>query len=318
MKLVTMLATAALVVTSFVAQAQQQVDKTLQVSAGTSVYLNNERGDLNVITHDKNEVRIVGTLDEDTEEFIAEIRGNGVRIEVRTPDQNGWYNDNREGSDLTLYLPRVSPLKVEGVSMDVEAEELDGGVDINLVSGDLRISKASKSVSLKTVSGDISAQHLSGEIVLESVSGDIKDTDNTATQAMYQAVSGDIEVSSDTLRKFDLQNVSGDVRMKLGAVKEARVKNVSGDLAIDLALVSNGSLEASSVSGDMEFKFTDDVNATFDIGTNAGGDIRNHLTNDRPKQSRWGTSSELEFTAGNGAGQVRLSTVSGSVEIRRH
>ena len=301
---------------SFNSVAQQPVDKTIDISAGTQIYLNNERGELEVITHDKSQVRLVGTLDENAEELIFELRGNGVRIEVRTPEQNGWSYNDEKGSELTLYMPSTSPLKVEGVSMDVRASDLQAGTDITLVSGDIKLTNAARDVLLKTVSGDIKASQLAGDVTLETVSGDITDIENAATVAKYQAVSGDVDVQSDTLKRFQLQNVSGDVEMRLPAVDSGDVKNVSGDVDITLGLNDTASLDASSVSGDLNFRLLGEVNATFDLKANAGGDIVNGITDAKADESRWGASSSLDFTAGSGAARVKMSTVSGTIEIR--
>ena len=95
------------------------------------------------------------------------------------------------------------------------------------------------------------------------------------------------------------------------------LKNVSGDINLSLKLADSGELKASSVSGDMAFTFGAIPNASFDITTNAGGDIVNRISNDKPTESRWGTSSELNFEVGTGSARVGLTTVSGTVEIRR-
>lgn len=316
MKTASILAGALLASVSLNSMAQESVDRSLDVSAGTQVYINNERGELDVVTHDKDQVRLVGTLDEDAEELVFELRGNGVRIEVRTPDQNGWGYDDKDGSDLTLYMPSTSPLEVEGVSMDVTASNLQAGTDITLVSGDIQLTKAASNVLLKTVSGDITARQLSGDVTLETVSGDIEDLENQADRAKYQAVSGDVQVSSTSLKRFELQNVSGDVEMRLPAIHSGEVKNVSGDVDVTLALMGTATLDASSVSGDLSFRFSDDVDATFDLKANAGGDIINRITAAEAEESRWGSSSSLKFTVGSGAARVKMSTVSGSIEIR--
>lgn len=316
MKTVSLLAGTLLASISLSSLAQESVDRSLDVSAGTQVYINNERGELNVVTHDKDQVRLVGTLDEDAEELVFELRGNGVRIEVRTPEQNGWSYDDKNGSDLTLYMPSTSPLEVEGVSMDVNASDLQAGTDITLVSGDIKLAQAGTQVLLKTVSGDITASQLSGDVTLETVSGDIEDMENQADRAKYQAVSGDVRVNSNSLKRFELQNVSGDVEMHLPAIHSGEIKNVSGDVDVTLGLKGTATLDASSVSGDLSFRFSDDVDATFDLKTNAGGDIVNRITSAQAQESRWGASSSLKFTVGSGAARVKMTTVSGSIEIR--
>lgn len=315
--MIRLIAALGLAACSLVTVAQEQVDKTLDVANGTRVFLNNERGQLTVVSHQQDKVRLVGTLDERAEDFIFEMRGNGVRIEVRTPEQNGWHYDNDDGSKLKLYMPSNSPLKVEGVSMDVEIDNLSGGVAVNLVSGDVAVENASQRIKLQTVSGNIKTKQLAGEVILESVSGDIDDLDNRASEATYQAVSGDVTVRSTTLQTVSLQNVSGDVDMQLGKVNEGRFKNVSGDVDVTLGLSNTASFEANSVSGDLQFSFRNEVDAQFSLKTNAGGDIVNRLTSDKPSESRWGSASSLNFSTVNGGAQVKMSTVSGTIEIGR-
>lgn len=317
MKVLTLLAGLMLAVTSFVSLAQESVDKTLDVSAGTRVYLNNERGNLEVITHDKDQVRLVGTLDEKAEKLVFEVRSNGVRIDVRTPEQKGWGSNNSAGSDLTLYMPERSLLKIDSVSMNINAANLMGGIDVTSVSGDVELMGAEQQILLKTVSGDITTSQLAGDVTIETVSGDIEDLDNKSEEGKYQAVSGDVTVRSSELRVFELQNVSGDVNLELPVIDRVLLKNVSGDVDVLMGLSENARVEASSVSGDLSMRLHSDVNAEFAVSSSAGGDIINGLTDDKAEESRWGASATLDLTIGNGAAQVKVRTVSGTVEIRQ-
>ena len=317
MRILTLLAGLALAMTSFVSLAQESVDKTLDVSAGTRVYLNNERGNLKVITHDKDQVRLVGTLDEKAEELVFEVRSNGVRIDVRTPEQKGWGSNNSAGSDLTLYMPERSLLKIDSVSMNINASNLMGGIDVTSVSGDIKLTGAEQRILLKTVSGDITASQLAGDVTIETVSGDIEDLDNKSPEAKYQAVSGDVTVSSSEIRVFELQNVSGDVNLELPVIDRVLLKNVSGDVDVLMGLSENARVEASSVSGDLSIRLSNEINAEFTANSSAGGEIINRLTDETVEESRWGASASLDFTVGTGAAQVKLRTVSGNVEIKQ-
>ena len=316
MKFLTALLMGAVALSTVNAVAQERVDEKMDVPKGTEVFVDNERGSIEVMASDDNVVHVTCTLDKRTEQFIFELRGSTLHVQVKTPEQNGWFDDD-DGSKLTIYMPKTSHLDVKGVSMDFEAFDLEAGVEANLVSGDVKVENIKGGVEVSTVSGDIDARAIAGLVRLESVSGDINDKDSAAKVAHYQAVSGDIKVRADQLEEFYLQNVSGDVSGELPKLKKANLKNVSGDIHISLNLANNGELKASSVSGDMEFIFASTPDASFDISTNAGGDIVNRLTNDKPTESRWGTSSELTFEVGAGSARVGITTVSGTVEIRR-
>ncbi|PYE31788.1 putative adhesin [Idiomarina fontislapidosi] len=316
MKFLTALFVGAVALATTSAVAQQRVDEKMEVPKGTEVFVDNERGSIEVMASDDNLVHVTGTLDKRTERFIFELRGTTLHVQVKTPEQNGWFDDE-EGSKLTLYMPKTSHLDIKGVSMDVEAFDLQAGVETDLVSGDVKLENIDGGIEVSTVSGDISTRAVAGSVRLESVSGDISDKSSKATVAHYQAVSGDIDVQAEVLEEFYLQNVSGDVSAELPKLKKGNLKNVSGDIHISLNLADNGELKASSVSGDMAFIFASMPNASFDISTNAGGDITNQLSNDKATESRWGTSSELNFEVGSGSARVGLTTVSGTVEIRR-
>ncbi|RUO72808.1 DUF4097 family beta strand repeat-containing protein [Idiomarina seosinensis] len=317
MRILTLLAGLVLTMTSFYSLAQESVDKTLDVTAGTRVYLNNERGNLEVITHKKDQVRLVGTLDEKAEDLVFEVRSNGVRIDVRTPEQKGWGSDNSSGSDLTLYMPESSLLKVDSVSMNINASNLMGGIDVTSVSGDINLAGAEQQILLKTVSGNIATSELAGDVTIETVSGDIEDFDNKSPEGKYQAVSGDVTIRSSKLRVFELQNVSGKVSLELPVVDRVLLKNVSGDVEVLMGLSENARVEASSVSGDLNIRLNDQINASFAVNSSAGGDIINGLTDAVAEQSRWGASASLEFPVGTGAAEVKLRTVSGTVEIKQ-
>ncbi|HAE89827.1 MAG TPA: hypothetical protein DCR58_04575 [Idiomarina baltica] len=316
MKFLTALLMGAVALSTVNAVAQERVDEKMEVPKGTEVFVDNERGSIEIMASDDNVVHVTGTLDKRTEQFIFELRGSTLQVQIKTPEQNGWFDDD-EGSKLTIYMPKSSHLDVKGVSMDVDAFDLQEGIEVNLVSGDVKVENIGGGVEVSTVSGDIDARSIAGTVRLESVSGDISDKGSSARVAHYQAVSGDISVYADMMEEFYLQNVSGDVTAELPSLKKANLKNVSGDINLSLKLADSGELKASSVSGDMAFTFSAIPNASFDITTNAGGDIVNRISNDKPTESRWGTSSELNFEVGTGSARVGLTTVSGTVEIRR-
>jgi len=309
-----------LLMLSSAAVAQEQVDETLTVSAGARVSIDNMRGKIELIVNDKEEIRVVGKLDEKAEDFIFERRGNVVHINVKTPEQRGFSfsSDDSEGSDLKIYLPASMDINVNGVSMDVKAKEFNGGLEIRLVSGDIEVKSIKNGVLLKTVSGDIDAEGLSGSVRFETVSGDIMDVNNSSESATYQSVSGDITSQSDSITELTVQSVSGDIDVKAGVLQKAKMTTVSGDAILTSGLHSSARLEASSVSGDLTFKWLGNINANFNINSNAGGEITNRLTDDKASEAEWGPSSELEFSVGEGSADVSVTTVSGEITLDKN
>ncbi|MDV6315860.1 DUF4097 family beta strand repeat-containing protein [Idiomarina sp. HP20-50] len=318
-KILTVLGLTLLIFSNHIA-AQEKVDETLAVSPEARVFIDNMRGKVELIAHEKEEIRVVGKLDEKTERFIFEERGNGIHINVETPQTSGFnfMSDDSEGSDLKIYLPASMDIQANGVSMDVIANELTGGLEVRLVSGDIKVTKIAKRVLLKTVSGDIKAKGLDGAVRFETVSGDLTDLDNSAKTATYQSVSGDITVHSDTIEELTVQSVSGDIDTHIGSLRKGKMTTVSGDAKLIARLSENARLEASSVSGDLTFKWVGDIHANFDIQSNAGGEINNRLSDDKVSEAEWGPSSTLEFTMGDGSADVSATTVSGEITLDRN
>ncbi|WP_417438554.1 DUF4097 family beta strand repeat-containing protein [Idiomarina sp.] len=308
-----------LLTVSSVSLAQEKVDETLSTSPGAQVLIDNMRGKVELITHDKDEIRVVGTLDEKAERFIFEQRGSRIQIKVETPQERGFnFSSDDKGSDLKIYLPDSMDIKVNGVSMEVVAKGFNGGLEIRLVSGDITVNQVANRILLKTVSGNINAEKISGDVRFETVSGDIKDINNSADSATYQSVSGDITSQSDSISDFTAQSVSGDISAKVGTLNKAKMTTVSGDAILTAGLSESARIETNSVSGDLTFKWVGDIHADFNIKSNAGGEITNRLSDEKATEAEWGPSSKLEFTVGDGGASVSATTVSGEIMLDRN
>ena len=308
-----------LLIVSSVSLAQEKVDKTLSTSPGARVLIDNMRGKVELITHNKDEIRVLGTLDEKTERFIFEQRGSRIQIKVETPQEIGFNSSSDgEGSDLKIYLPDSMDIKVNGVSMKVIADGFNGGLEIRLVSGNIRVKQIANRVLLKTVSGNIEAEEISGDVRFETVSGDIKDINNSADSGTYQSVSGDITSQSDSISEFTAQSVSGDISAKVGTLTKAKMTTVSGDATLTAGLSGSARIETNSVSGNLTFEWVGDIHADFNIKSNAGGEITNRLSDETATEAEWGPSSKLEFTVGDGGASFSATTVSGEITLDKN
>lgn len=300
-------------VSAFV-QAGEKVDKQLDVKDANQVSITNVKGKVFVKGWDKSEVSVKGELDDDTERFIFEQKGNEILIKVEVPksrNRNNW--SNSDGSNLTIHIPTTIRMNFGGVSSDLTVENLSENTEANVVSGDIKATNLSKLITLQSVSGDITSKDLSGKIQLSSVSGTIKDS-NSNGRLKVEAVSGDIDTESSAI-EVSLQAVSGEIDYKLGSVEELNINTVSGDANGELTLATNGSVKMSSVSGDLYTEFQKGVNARFKLNSNAGGNISNRITDDKVQKAKYGPSSKLKFSTGDGSAVVKASTVSGSIKV---
>jgi len=273
------------------ATAGEEVDKVLAASSSGSVKVVNTRGDVEIYGWDKDEIRVQGELDDLTEEFIFEVKGDRARIEVRLPRYNVNWGD---GSDLEIYVPENSRVDFQGVSTDTTIKNILGGLRARSVSGDITADNIRQRLHIKTVSGDIEISDSSGEA-------------NIAT------VSGEIEIEMDSGRII-LDTVSGDIEAELEEFSALSAHAVSGGIEVEGKLIGGGNIDMSSVSSDLVLTLAEPVNARLVVETGPGGDIENFLTDDEPIE-KFPSSMALEATLGTGEGMIKLRTVSGDVRI---
>jgi DUF4097 and DUF4098 domain-containing protein YvlB len=302
-----------LLMTAMPCLAGERVDESMLLGSVKNVTIENLRGEVTIIGNSSDTVLVTGELDDKAEGLTFEKSGSRIIIKVEMPNSsyNAWGAD---GSELTITMPKHVRVSFKGVSSNINISNFSDGTEIQTVSGDINAKNLQQQVELATVSGNIDSKGLSGKIRLSSVSGDIHDR-NSSGRAHFKTVSGNLSSSSEA-NEISANSVSGDIELRLGDIDELIVSTVSGEFDSRLSLNDNGLLKMSSVSGDLTVDFKNEVQASFDLKTNAGGNIVNRLTSAKAKRAKYGPSSKLSFESGNASGSVRASTVSGRIEIK--
>ncbi len=79
-----------------------------------------------------------------------------------------------------------------------------------------------------------------------------------------------------------LKSISGDITADISGTNKLTIKNISGNTQISGQVKSEAELKLSSVSGDILYKVTDELNAECEVISQFGGEINNQLTDDLP------------------------------------
>ncbi len=299
---------------AFQAYAGDKVDKSLVVNGATNVTIDNLRGKVSIVGWDKNIVSVKGELDDEAEGFIFERDGAHIKIKVEMPrHMNGHWND--DGSNLKIKVPESMRIDFSGVSSDVEINNITNSTEAKTVSGNIDVENLSDHVELTSVSGDIEASSLNGRINLSTVSGDISDKKSSG-RLRLKAVSGDVR-SQSSAEEVSVSTVSGKIDLMLDEVDELTLSTVSGNADGRLSLNDHGRVKMSSVSGDIDLAFENDVQASFRMKSNAGGDLVNRITRDKATHAKYGPSSKLYFETGEANASVKASTVSGQIKVSK-
>lgn len=295
--------------------AQQKVDETLDTGSKPTVEMEHIYGKAMIKTWDKDQVRVTGTLGELTEEFTFEKNGNTVVIEVEVKNNHyRWEDKDSSKDDLTVYVPVGSKFDYETVNADVTIEGVKGGTSIEVVNGDITGTDLSSRVRIESVNGDIELEGIYGELQVESVNGNIsvEHLDEAALELI--SVNGKINVESQS-KDVSIETINGNSAITLAMVEELRMSSVNGNSKVSLALADGGDVELDTVGGSVTLSFTDSVSARFEIEAHAGGNIVNRINDTAVNKAKYGPGKWVDFTEGNGAGKVRVSTVNGKIVV---
>ena len=298
--------------------AGEQIDRIVEANPKGYVEIEHVNGKAEIKGWDKPQVQVKGTLGELTERFVFERRGNEVLIKVKV--KNSRKHSSRWGGDdedqLVIFVPRQSRLNYTAVNADVLLSDVKGGVSAETVNGDIKAKQLAGRLRLESVNGDINASELQGDVAIQTVNGDIRSNSTQGREDRYETVNGDVNAESSS-EEVRATTVNGDVKLMMQSIKYANLETVNGELKIVLALAEGGELHATSVGGEIDLNFSAGVSALFDIRAHAGGKITNRLTQDTVQKEKYGPSSWLATSTGQGQGKVSVSTVNGRVSISK-
>ena len=281
------------------ALAGTPIDENRHVNADVRIDVSNIKGQVTVSGWDKSEVSITGTLGDGARKLAVDGSADHLTIKVEPPDKQGWFSwgaESRMGDTvLDLKVPRNAQMKIEVVSADVALTGVGGRMlDVNSVSGKVRLESDAKEVEVDSVSGNIDLTGKAERGHLETVSGNIR-ARGLGGILKFETVSGDVDAENGDYRELSAGTVSGDINLRGKPSKDARidVETMSGDVHLYLPTDASARLNASTFSGRIRS----------DFGT--------------VSEPEHGPGSSLETTAGSGSGQVKLETFSGDIDIRK-
>jgi len=215
------------------------IEQTFQTPLPLTLEVSIPSGDIDVETTDGEETSLVVDGDERMLEHV-EVRQDGDRVEVILRDKNrvgfsfslGSLVFGNGGLRVQARVPHGAGMKVKTASADTEITGRLRTLDLNGVSGDVRVrGEIDEDATVKTVSGDVDLERVEGDLFVQTVSGD----------ARVRVAGGSV----------DTKSVSGDIRLEALTAGDARFTSVSGDIAIGIAAGSLLDVDAGSTSGDL-------------------------------------------------------------------
>lgn len=282
-----------------IAHAGTPINQTRSVAADARIDVSNVKGSVTVAAWDRQEVAITGTLGDGVKELLVEGSEHHLVIKVEPPKSGSWFSwgaDSRMGPTiLDIKAPRGAEMNIEVVSADVTVAGIAGrSLDVDSVSGNVRLDSDAKEVDIDSVSGDVDLRGTSSRAHLETVSGNLR----------VHGLGGEIS----------METVSGDIDAEDLAWSGVEAGSVSGDINLRGRPASGARLEVETMSGDVRIEVPAELSARVELSTFSGGIRSDFGSVEEPEH---GPGSSLEATIGNGDGTIRAETFSGDIQLRR-
>jgi DUF4097 and DUF4098 domain-containing protein YvlB len=278
-------------VTPAPAWSQQKVDLKKSATADGRVSIDNGAGTLRVVGWNREEITVTGTLGRRAEGIDFSGSPQRTTISVETHG-----NPHGVKSDLEVHVPAGSRLEIDGFATEITVLDVTGVVQADSVNGSISISGRPREVKAETVNGSITVDGTASRVHAESVNGPVT----------VKGASGEVEAST----------VNGILVVTGGLFERARLETVSGSVRFEGELGPKGVLEAECVSGGVDLAFPARQGMELNV-TSFSGDIRSEFGGEVRKVNKWTSEKELRFTVGSGGSDVTVSTLSGSVTIRK-
>lgn len=237
-------------------------EKILNLQKVEEININTICADINVFTEDRDDMKVhfYGNTTSYIPELETEVSNEMISVKVKHKLNNTNSFMHINSYKLDIYIPSKieSSLKIETTSGNVDIESIEAN-DIDII----------------TISGSVNIKNLA--------------TDNFDTVT----ASGGINIESIIAESIDLESTSGEVIIKCKELADnTKINSVSGDIKTYFPENAEFSLEAGTISGEINCKLPVTVK-----GTNKGNTLNGSMGNNKNNNN------------------ITINTVSGDIKL---
>lgn len=267
---------------SATAVAQQRVEATKAAARSGTVKISNAVGAVRVVGWEHDSVGLRATPGDGVERVEFSVVERETRIRVVVPQRA---RDVR-GTELEVRVPSRSHIAVRTASAAVTVEDVRGAVDVESVSGDIRVTGDARTIYAQSAAGNVDIEAYTKVLRAKSVDGTVT----------VRRAAGYLDVST----------VSGAAVVRGRNLWEGQVTSVSGDIQFEGSFDTPGAFYFETHSGTVTLVLPASILADFDIVT-FGGVVENAFA---PPTAR-------TFSTGADGTQVKIKSFKGPIRIRR-
>lgn len=226
---------------------------------------------------------------------------NEANSRVFAQSSSGSVRVTQARDDVTATV-NSGDIKLEKVGGRAIVRSNSGAVVINDVGGDVQATSFTEDVTVSNVRGRAVVNAISGNVIMSGIAEGLKAT----------AVSGSVKIS-DSKGRIEANTTSDDIILTNLDSDEIVAKTTSGIVQFTGKLHQDGHYEFESFSGEVVLVLPPESNFTLSAKTHSGS-----VNTEFPLQlTRTIGGSLMTGTVGKGGADVRASSFSGSVRIKK-
>ena len=231
------------------ASAQLPVLRARSLDATAAVKIFNPAGSIRLVGWDRDSIVVRGRVARG-EHFFFGGSASGVKLGIEDAVTG---RDSRP-SELVIYLPRASRISTKSASADITGIDVSGW--FTSVSGSIRLAGSATSIEAETMDGNIDINVAVPWVRARTGNGSLT-LRRAAADADLATIAGALNVATASVRRGRFSSVTGDIRMIGAPPADALLELSNHDGSVDLLLPRNvdGLFDLSTVGGTIENGF---------------------------------------------------------------
>lgn len=263
--------------------AAAAADTVVRIRPGDRVVFDDVEGRLSIGPWSRSEMEVRT----DAEGAALTVRRSGSTVRVEAGDRKG----RRRSVEMAVRLPPSVDVEVDGRSLDVMVEGMDGRIDVDNVSGDVWIEGAGGPVAIRTIEGEVDVSRARAGVTASSQSDDVRIRD---ARGPVDAHSGD-----------------GDVELMDIRSRSVRVETQDGDIDFSGVIEDGGEYGFFVHDGDATIAIPADTRAQVLVSTFDG-----EFQSDFPVLvERFTGGREFDFTLGSPRARIEIQVFDGEIRL---
>jgi hypothetical protein len=197
---------------------------------------------------------------------------------------------------LEIRVPQNARVWLKAGTAQVEVRDVTGGVDVNLVGGDVRVYGSPRELQVEAMDAAVAIEGNPAWCRAKTAAGDIT----------LRGGSSDLALTS----------VSGTLRVEGGAVERGRLETVTGAIHFGATAANAGVITFDSHSGPIDVRLPASDDFAF-LASSITGTVQNAYDRTRTMPGREGRGAELSIERGNASIRLTARTFKGAISARR-